>query len=74
MPVMTGLEALRALRRERKTAKTPIIMVTARGSLEDIEACIKLGASDYVNKPFEMDKLMAKVDKLVPPPPKTTAA
>ena len=69
MPLMTGPDALLLMRANPKTAKTPIMMVTARGTLDDIERCLSLGATDYITKPFELLRLKAKVDKLVPPKP-----
>lgn len=67
MPLMTGPDALLLMRANPKTAKTPIMMVTARGTLDDIERCLTLGATDYITKPFELLRLKGKVDKLVPP-------
>ena len=67
MPVMTGPDALVVIRGYPQTAKTPILMVTARGTLDDIERCLTLGATDYITKPFELLRLKGKVDKLVPP-------
>ena len=67
MPVMTGPEALAVLRTNEKTKAVPIIMVTARGTLDDVDNCLSRGANDYVNKPFDFARLKAKVDKLVAP-------
>lgn len=67
MPVMTGPEALALLRTNEKTKAVPIVMVTARGTLDDVDNCISRGANDYVNKPFDFSRLKTKVDKLVPP-------
>ncbi|MDE2292107.1 MAG: response regulator transcription factor [Elusimicrobia bacterium] len=67
MPLMTGSEALVILRANPKTQKTPIVMVTARGTLDDVDGCLSKGANDYLTKPFEFARLKAKVDRLVPP-------
>ena len=61
MPEMDGLEVTRALRRMPATALLPIILVTARGRLEDKIAGLDAGASDFITKPFEPAELLARV-------------
>ena len=61
MPEMDGLEVTRRLRREATTALLPIILVTARGRLEDKVAGLDAGASDFITKPFEPAELLARV-------------
>jgi len=61
MPEMDGLEVTRAVRGARATALLPIILVTARGRLEDKVAGLDAGASDFVTKPFEPAELLARV-------------
>jgi DNA-binding response OmpR family regulator len=61
MPGMTGLEALRELRRQEETAATPVIMLTARGQLSDHQAALEAGATDYVMKPFSPLDLLQKI-------------
>ena len=61
MPDMDGLEVMRALRRMPSTALLPIILVTARGRLEDKVAGLDAGASDFITKPFEPAELLARV-------------
>ena len=61
MPEMDGLEVTRALRRMPATALLPVILVTARGRLEDKVAGLDAGASDFVTKPFEPAELLARV-------------
>jgi putative two-component system response regulator len=61
MPEMDGLEVTRRLRAVSKTALLPIILVTARGRLEDKVAGLDAGASDFVTKPFEPAELLARV-------------
>jgi len=61
MPEMDGLEVTRRLRSEPLTALLPIIMVTARGRLEDKVAGLDAGASDFITKPFEPAELLARV-------------
>src|SRR3954462_9970472 len=61
LPGMSGTELCRRLRREPATRKTPIIMLTARGSESERVAGLELGADDYVTKPFSVRELVARV-------------
>jgi putative two-component system response regulator len=61
MPGLDGLQVTRALRRSPTTALLPIILVTARGRLEDKVAGLDAGASDFITKPFEPAELLARV-------------
>jgi DNA-binding response OmpR family regulator len=61
LPGMSGTEICRRLRREPKTRRTPIIMLTARTSEADRVAGLDLGADDYMTKPFSVRELMARV-------------
>ena len=61
MPEMDGLDVTRAVRRMPATALLPIILVTARGRLEDKVAGLDAGASDFITKPFEPAELLARV-------------
>ena len=62
MPVMDGWSVCRAIRAE---AQTPIIMLTAKGELDDKVAGLKQGAADYITKPFEMKEVMARIDAVL---------
>jgi DNA-binding response OmpR family regulator len=61
LPGMSGVELCRRLRREPSTRKTPVIILTARGSESERVAGLELGADDYVTKPFSVRELMARV-------------
>ena len=52
MPVMTGLEFLKAIREDEKTKGVPFLMVTAESLKENIIQAIQAGASNYIVKPF----------------------
>lgn len=52
MPVMTGLEFLKALRADEKTKSIPFLMVTAEALKENIIMAIQAGATNYIVKPF----------------------
>ncbi len=60
--MLPGLNGLDVLRRIRATeASTPVILLTAKGDVEDKVAGLDLGANDYVTKPFEIDELLARI-------------
>ncbi len=59
LPKKNGFDVLRALRQDK--IKTPIIMLTARGTTEDIVSGLDLGADDYLTKPFAFNELLARV-------------
>ena len=59
MPGMDGLEVLRALRNAE--VKTPVLMLTARGEIEDRVSGLDAGADDYLPKPFAASELLARV-------------
>ncbi|MET0622713.1 MAG: response regulator transcription factor [Pyrinomonadaceae bacterium] len=61
LPGLSGMELCRRLRREPHTRKTPVIMLTARGSESERVAGLELGADDYVTKPFSVRELVARV-------------
>ena len=63
MPVMDGLEALKCIREVDGNAK--VIMVTAAGQNNKMIDAIKLGASEFVTKPFEPEEIIKMVNKLV---------
>ena len=60
LPRMGGFDVCREL--QRRGIETPVIMLTARGQVVDKVVGLKLGADDYVTKPFEMAELLARVE------------
>jgi two-component system response regulator TctD len=66
LPKMDGLDVLRRLRaRGGARAKTPVMILTARGGLEERVQGLNLGADDYLAKPFELAELEARVKALL---------
>nr|WP_314443731.1 response regulator [uncultured Sphingomonas sp.] len=66
MPVMDGLEATRKIRADQRWSKLPIIMLTAKAMPDDQEKCLAAGASDYMAKPLDVDKLLSLVRVWMP--------
>ena len=60
LPGQNGFDVLRDLRQHG--IETPVIMLTARGQVVDKVVGLKLGADDYVTKPFEMVELLARIE------------
>ncbi|MFQ5984268.1 MAG: sigma-54-dependent transcriptional regulator [Alphaproteobacteria bacterium] len=60
---MDGLEVLDAVKREHPAL--PVVMISGHGSIETAVAAIKKGAYDFIEKPFEADRLMLVVDRTI---------
>jgi len=63
LPGMSGVEICRQMR--QVGVETPVLMLTARGAVEDRVAGLKTGADDYLIKPFAMEELLARVEALL---------
>jgi len=66
MPDVSGYEICRQLRANSATASIPIIMLTARGQSVDHQAALEAGADDHIVKPVNMEKLLERVNDLLP--------
>ncbi|MCE5300100.1 MAG: response regulator [Spirochaetia bacterium] len=64
MPEMDGLEACRNIKRDKLTSGIPVILLTAKGQITDIEKGFKSGADAYVVKPFSPARLIEKVEEI----------
>lgn len=63
MPVLDGIGALEKIKAQNADAK--VIMVTAAGQKEKIVKAVKLGASEFVSKPYETKLLLATIDSVI---------
>jgi two-component system alkaline phosphatase synthesis response regulator PhoP len=73
LPRKNGFDVCRDLR--QRSVGVPVIMLTARGQVVDKVVGLKIGADDYVTKPFEMMELLARIEALLRRvPPATSAA
>ena len=59
MPELDGYETIKTIRENAEHKKLPIIAVTAKAMMGDREKCIKVGASDYISKPVDLDQLLS---------------
>ncbi len=65
LPVVSGIEVCRQIRRRSSTRDLPVIMVTARTEDQDAVRGLNTGADDYITKPFSMDSLLARMRALL---------
>ncbi|OGI04115.1 MAG: hypothetical protein A2Y25_11310 [Candidatus Melainabacteria bacterium GWF2_37_15] len=65
MPKMDGFEVCKNLRKSVKTKDTPIILLTAKGTLEDKVIGFGAGADDYLVKPFDIQELLVRMRALM---------
>ena len=63
LPGIDGLEICRQMRNEQ--IMTPVLMLTARGAVEDRVKGLNVGADDYLTKPFAMEELLARINALL---------
>jgi two-component system OmpR family response regulator len=63
LPRLSGLDLIQTLRREK--VNTPVIVLSARGSVEDRVKGLQTGADDYLAKPFAFSELLARIQALI---------
>src|SRR5580698_6088909 len=66
MPIMDGLTATQKIRQNRAWKKLPIIILTAKAMPDDQERCLAAGASDYMAKPLDVEKLLSLIRVWMP--------
>ncbi len=69
LPVIDGWEATRRIKAAEATRHIPIIGLTAHAMAGDREKAIEAGCNDYDTKPVELDRLIAKIEALLPGKP-----
>lgn len=65
MPVMDGIELCSRLKKEIQTSHIPVILLTAKSTVEDWIEGLETGADDYIPKPFNLDVLQARMANLI---------
>lgn len=61
LPHLSGLDACQLLKKDERTARIPIIFLSAKSKVSDITSGLSLGADDYIPKPFDYKELLARV-------------
>ncbi|MBD0315674.1 MAG: chemotaxis response regulator CheY [Nitrospiraceae bacterium] len=64
MPVMAGIEMLRAIRSDDKLKHIPVLMVTAEAQKENLVEAIQAGVNNYIVKPFTAEVMQEKIGKI----------
>lgn len=65
MPIMDGLELCRQLKKDIRTSHIPIVLLTAKNSLQDKEAGYAVGADSYLTKPFSASLLHSRINNIL---------
>jgi CheY-like chemotaxis protein len=64
LPKVSGIEVLRAVRADPRTAMTPVVILTSSAEDRDLKECYRLGANSYIVKPVEFEKFFEAVEQL----------
>lgn len=73
MPGMGGWETLRLMREDEDLAELPVAMFSVKGEVRDKTVGLQYGATDYITKPFAVDDLVARVERLLATHPRRAA-
>ena len=65
MPKMDGLEACKQLKQQPSLSSIPIIMVTTRGEIHNVETAFENGCADYVTKPINLEELSLLIRRAI---------
>ena len=65
MPNMDGWDTLKAIRKNKKTEHIPVIMITAVSEDQKVVTGLKIGADDYIVKPFVLPNLLARIEAVL---------
>ncbi len=63
--MMPDLDSFQVLQQIRRTSHVPVLMLTAKSEKEDKVSGLRMGADDYLAKPFSINELMARVNSLI---------
>ncbi len=66
MPLMSGLEFVRAVKEQKRFDHIPVIVASTTGKEKEAEECLALGANSCIKKPFTSSELHAHIEKLFP--------
>lgn len=69
LPVMDGWTATRAIKAAEATKKIPVIALTAHAMAGDREQAMAAGCDDYDTKPIDLERLLPKIQRFLPPAP-----
>lgn len=64
MPRVDGVEVLRRIKKDEKTAKIPVIMLTTTDEPREVQHCYELGCSIYITKPVSYDEFVEAIKRL----------
>ena len=62
---MDGIETLQRIRSDEALSDLPVLMLTARRGEEDAVSALKLGATDYISKPFSPEELIIRINRVL---------
>ncbi len=65
MPGINGLDVLKQIKSNPNTAHIPVLMLTGKNLIGEIEEAFDAGATDYITKPLDLKKLSAKVNSIL---------
>ena len=65
LPRLSGYDVCSMVRRSEPVRKTPIVVMSGRGNVDDRLEAFAVGADDYVTKPFELNELVARVEAVM---------
>ena len=65
MPIMPGIELLKAVRKDAKLKTLPVLMVTAEKSEQNVKDAVAAGVSNYIVKPFTAASLKERIDLII---------
>jgi two-component system, cell cycle response regulator DivK len=69
LPIIDGWEATRRIKASDATKKIPVIALTAHAMAGDREQALAAGCDDYDTKPIDLERLLPKIQKFLPPAP-----